>query len=373
MFCRQCGTENADTAKFCKNCGASLTATAEQAEPKQATEETTQSITRQVAQTGTVLDLPKEAAAEAVSETEENNAKEAKTAPAAAAAGAFAKGFLGKVKGAAEKLPIKKTSKTSDTPDGEEAASAENTGEAEAAPANEKKQKTPKEKKQKEPKPKKEKGPKEKKPKVKKQKTPKVRKQKIGKDGLPKERKQIRLPKFSLKKLLKRLRLILIIVVILAAIGSGVLIFLSGGVTPAIEKAQGYAEKAQTVAEEVKGKAEEVKGAVIKEPKLENATLATEVDPETAEAVTKATTFPVGSTVLYATVHVTDVGDTVMVSAVWNYVTNNMVFSETDIEIEKDEQIMFHVDVPGGIPRGDYSVDIKIDGEIMQTLSFTVT
>lgn len=331
MFCRQCGTGNADTAKFCKNCGASLTATAEQTEPKQTAEETAQSITRQVAQTGTVLDLPEETVTETVSETEEKNAKETKASPAAVAAGTFAKGFLGMFKAAAVKLPAKKTSKTSGTSNSEEGATPENARNPKGTSVKKEKQKT------------------------------------------PKEKKQIRLPKFSLKKLLKRLRLILIIIVILAAIGSGVLIFLSGGVTPAIEKAQGYAEKAQAAAAEVKGKAGEVKGTVMKEPKLENATLATEVDPKTAEAVTKATTFPVGSTVLYATVHVVDVSDTVVVSAVWNYVTNNMVFSETDIEIEKDEQIMFHVDVPGGIPRGDYSVDIKIDGEIIQTLSFTVT
>jgi hypothetical protein len=106
---------------------------------------------------------------------------------------------------------------------------------------------------------------------------------------------------------------------------------------------------------------------------LENAALATKVDPTTAKPVDRVTTFLVGATELYATVYAKGVSEETAVFAVWKYKSkNDMVFSKTEIKIKEDEQIEFHVTVPGGIPRGDYLVDFQVDGVSKSTLSFTV-
>ena len=359
MFCKQCGTANSDTAKFCKSCGSPLIKEEEQP----------------AANAEAVATSP-EASATPVTPT----ATAAPSAPSAAASPAPAPAAV-----SSPAAPAKESSEQTeeDAVDEIERVSLQD----KIFGVFQKLKKEPKAKVEKEPKPKKEKTPKAAKapkvPKEKKAKAPKVKKEKKEKGPkLPKEKKakapkikkekavkakkerKIKLPVIRISK--KKIIIFLILVVVLAAIGFVVLVFLSGGVEPALEKAQGTVEKAQ---EHI----ETVKDVVNKDVVFENATLALDVDPKTAEPITPADSYLAGTRDLYATVYVKGVSGATKVSAVWTYLSTNMVFSTTEIEIEEEDQISFKVKVPGGIPRGDYKVELLVEEEILETLTFTVT
>jgi hypothetical protein len=389
MFCKQCGTQNIDTAKFCKNCGASLNGAATQEEPAANVEAV---ITAAVAE---AIETKKE-------ETKQESTEAAATDTAAAPSSQKGKhnaehmlNMLRKNKEATgteeieEKEPViqkekKNREKKPNAPDvrnflktlkektpkepKEPKAPKEKTAKAPKVPKEKiaKEPKLPKEKKVKEPKTPKDqaaKEPKEKKEKhiglkLKKGEAKAPKKEKPPKEIKIKEKRRLPLPKVSPKTLI----IIGATLVVLLLIGTAVFIFAMGGIKPAVKTV----ETIHNTVEEVQ-ETSEASGVV-----LENATLATKVDPKTAKPVDKVSTFLVGATELYATVYVKGVSEATSVSAIWTYKSSSLVFSKTAIAIEKDEQIQFNVTVPGGIPRGDYIVDFQVNGKSKSNLSFTV-
>ena len=380
MFCKQCGTQNIDTAKFCKNCGATLNDSANREAP--------------------AADIQ---AAEIASESAETEIKAEETeTPAIAAEPAAA--VPQKAKHNAEHMlnMLRKNKEAIDPGQEEEKEPEVQKQKKEKKP---REPKAPKEKTPKEPKSPKEKTPKEPKaPKEKTSKEPKLPKEKKLKLALPKQKKEnpakpkkaepkapkkpkpakaakpakpkkerkLHLPKISPKIFI--ISGITIVVLLLA--GAAVFTFMMGGVKPAAAVVKDTVADVKNTSEEVKDVKDAKDTKAVSEASsvvLENATLATSVDPKTAEPIDKVTTFLVGATELYATVYAKEVSGETEVFAVWTYKSkNNMVFSKTEIKIKQDEQIEFHVTVPGGIPRGDYLVDFQVNGVSKSTLSFTV-
>lgn len=389
MFCKQCGTQNIDTAKFCKNCGASLNGDVKREEPAANVEavitaavaeaiEIKQAETRQESTEAPAINIAaapspqkgkhnaehmlnmlrknKEVTSpEQIEEKEPEIRKEKKIREKKTKA----PDVMSLLKALKEKPP--KEPKQPKEP-------KEKTAKAPKVPKEKtvKEPKIPKEKKVKEPK-----TPKDKAIKEPKQKKEKIAGQKVknGEGKAPKKEKppkkiktekkrKLSLPKVSPKTLI----IIGATLVVLILIGTAVFIFAMGGIKPAVKTV----ETIHNTVEEVQETSEA--SSVV----LENATLATKVDPKTAEPVDKVSTFLVGSTELYATVYVKGISEATTVSAIWTYKSSSLVFSKTAITIKKDEQIQFNVTVPGGIPRGDYLVDLQVNGKSKTNLPFTV-
>ncbi len=401
MFCKQCGTANSDTAKFCKSCGTPLI----QAEEKptaivEAEEEQTVPAVEAEAPVATTTSAPPALEPAEASSTVPPPAPAAPASPApaetpAAPAAPTSTPELAPVQAEddlseeEETIPwfqkllsVFKREKKEKAPK----EKSEKKAKAEKAPKEKKvkapqKPKAPKEKAAPKPKVKKEKLPKgAKAPKEKKAKAPKAKKEKAPKKPAAPKKQKVAKPKKEGKKKLpflglskKKILIFIIILLVLAGLGFAALVFFTGGVEPALEKAQGTLEEAKGTVEEAKGTVETVKNVVVKQVVLENATLALEIDPKTAEPITPATSYLAGTRDLYASVFVKNIKGETKVSSVWTYISTNMVFSETEVLIEKDEQVSFKVKVPGGVPRGEYKVDILVEDEIRETLNFTVT
>lgn len=107
---------------------------------------------------------------------------------------------------------------------------------------------------------------------------------------------------------------------------------------------------------------------------LAEAAMASEVDPETRQAVRKTSQFRPDTSVIYATALLKNAPEGTLVTAEWYYVTEKIDIAAVDIEAtETNQYISFSLSRPtNGFPAGDYEVTLYIDGEEEVKLTFTV-
>jgi hypothetical protein len=107
---------------------------------------------------------------------------------------------------------------------------------------------------------------------------------------------------------------------------------------------------------------------------VSEAYMASAVDPNTYEPLVKTDVFAQSTTTeIYATVLLRNVPSDTEVSAIWYHITSgSSVPSANNIIADSDMWIDFSLSSPGGFAAGDYKVDILLDGEVEQTLYFTV-
>lgn len=108
--------------------------------------------------------------------------------------------------------------------------------------------------------------------------------------------------------------------------------------------------------------------------RLTDAAMASMVDPDTLQAVSKTNRFSPATPVIYATALLKNAPEDTLITAKWYYVTEDIDIASVDIEsTETNQYISFSLSRPdNGFPVGDYEVELYIDGELSETLKFSV-
>jgi hypothetical protein len=108
--------------------------------------------------------------------------------------------------------------------------------------------------------------------------------------------------------------------------------------------------------------------------RLTETAMASMVDPETMQAVSKTDRFRPDTSVIYATALLKNAPEDTLITAKWYYVTEDIDIASVDIEsTETNQYVSFSLSRPdNGFPVGDYEVALYIDGELSETLKFSV-
>lgn len=108
--------------------------------------------------------------------------------------------------------------------------------------------------------------------------------------------------------------------------------------------------------------------------RLTETAMASMVDPETMQAVSKTDRFRPDTPVIYATALLKNAPEDTLITAKWYYVTEDIDIASVDIEsTETNQYVSFSLSRPdNGFPVGDYEVALYIDGELSETLKFSV-
>lgn len=108
--------------------------------------------------------------------------------------------------------------------------------------------------------------------------------------------------------------------------------------------------------------------------RLTETAMASEVDADTQQAVSKTDEFSPDAPVIYATALLNNAPEDTLITAKWRYVTEDIDIASVDLEsTETSQYISFSLSAPdNGFPVGDYEVELYIDGTLEETLKFTV-
>ena len=108
--------------------------------------------------------------------------------------------------------------------------------------------------------------------------------------------------------------------------------------------------------------------------RLTNAAMASMINPDTLQAVSKTNHFSPDTPIIYATAMLKNAPEDTLVTAQWYYVTDDIDIASVDIEsTETNQFISFSLSRPdNGFPVGDYEVALYVDGELSVTLEFSV-
>ena len=105
---------------------------------------------------------------------------------------------------------------------------------------------------------------------------------------------------------------------------------------------------------------------------IAEAYMASSIDTYTAEPITKTNVFSEYDTLIYATARMQNVPEGTKASAVWHYMNTGEDMASEELELKEDGWIYFNLDSDTGFSAGQYYVDLLVNGEIVQTLTFTV-
>jgi hypothetical protein len=114
--------------------------------------------------------------------------------------------------------------------------------------------------------------------------------------------------------------------------------------------------------------------AVVLIPELTEATMASEIDPNTQKAVTKTDRFQTDTAVIYATALLIDAPKDTKITATWVYADDKTEIASVDVlSTQTSQYVSFSLSRPdNGFPAGEYQVELVIDGKTAETLWFTV-
>lgn len=107
---------------------------------------------------------------------------------------------------------------------------------------------------------------------------------------------------------------------------------------------------------------------------ISEAYMASKINPETSEPLTKTNVFPKRTTTrIYATALAKNIPGKTKFSAVWYHIpSGSSLKSENDLILDKDMWLNFSLTNPRGFVVGDYKVEILINDKVKKTLTFKV-
>ncbi len=113
---------------------------------------------------------------------------------------------------------------------------------------------------------------------------------------------------------------------------------------------------------------------VVLTPKLTETAMASEIDPSTKKALVLTDRFQTDTPVIYATALLIDAPENTKVTATWTYTADNTKIASVDVlSTQVSQYISFSLSRPdNGFPVGGYQVDLAINGELSETLRFSV-
>ena len=108
--------------------------------------------------------------------------------------------------------------------------------------------------------------------------------------------------------------------------------------------------------------------------RLTEAAMASKVDPDTMEPVIKTDEFKSDTPVIYATALLKNAPEDTKITATWIYLDDDTEIASVDVlSTETSQAVSFSLSRPdNGFPAGQYKVELAIDGELAETLRFTV-
>ena len=108
--------------------------------------------------------------------------------------------------------------------------------------------------------------------------------------------------------------------------------------------------------------------------RLTEAAMASEVDPDTMEPITKTDEFQSDTSVIYATALLKNAPEDTKITATWIYLEDDTEIASVDaLSTETNQAVSFSLSRPdNGFPVGQYKVELAIDGKLSETLRFTV-
>ena len=109
-------------------------------------------------------------------------------------------------------------------------------------------------------------------------------------------------------------------------------------------------------------------------PRLSNLETASEINLDTYEPITKTSNFTTSTNEIFATFELDGYDLGTQVVGQWYYVTNDTMITDVSLVTEYDSQYAyFSLTRPlSGWPVGDYRLDILIDEEVIDSISFNV-
>lgn len=107
---------------------------------------------------------------------------------------------------------------------------------------------------------------------------------------------------------------------------------------------------------------------------LTDAAMASKIDANTMEPITKTKVFAVDTPVIYATALLKNAPEDTKITAKWYYVTDDFDIASVDVmSTETSQYVSFTLTQPdAGFPVGDYKVELYIDDKLSETLEFEV-
>jgi len=106
---------------------------------------------------------------------------------------------------------------------------------------------------------------------------------------------------------------------------------------------------------------------------VSEACMASQIDPDTFEPLDDVSNFSQEDTILYATAYIKNAPEGTSASSIWYYLpTGESMASENDVTIDTDGWIEFELSSDTGFSAGDYKVEILLNDEVAETLTFSI-
>ena len=114
-------------------------------------------------------------------------------------------------------------------------------------------------------------------------------------------------------------------------------------------------------------------GCTLGPVEIESITVCKNVDSE-YKPVDPTTTFPSGTTIIYASVEVKNITTEDKLTVKWNYLETGEEINTTDFNTDEDGSgyIGFSITVAEGFPSGRYNAIIFLNNELIDTVEFSV-